>query len=184
MISEISSILSTIKNSTDLIDRLRKKKKDVSSDVPKKDKYCSLSIEHAFPHSNFKDLSQHKIELILCKKGSFSVPIRHIDWVIFSYKLDKTKPVNASLPKLWTIPATACLLTFEIDPIFHSEFTNGRWSDKYLRKAVKSMCLQCSYADGYKQRLPVPDSLKLAVFLKHHKSKSLFAWNEFLLLNT
>ncbi len=184
MISETSSILSAIKNASDLIDRLRKKKKDSTNDIPKKDKYCSIAIEHAFPHSNFKDLSRHKVELTLCKNSSFSVPIRHIDWIIFSYKLDQVRPVNVSLPKLWVLPDIACLLTFEIELIFRSEFTNGYWSDKHIRKAVKSMCLQCTYADGYKQLMPVPDSLKLAVFFKHHKSKRFLAWNEFLILNT
>ena len=184
MLTEISSTLGVISNSLTIKDKLLKRNKCIANLEPKKSKYCSIFLEHSFPHGNFRSLGEHTLELTLCQLSHFTIPIRHLDWVIWEGSIEEVKPVDFQLPKLWSLPSQACLLSLEVNQVLNSRLKYVDLSGKDLRKTVRNMYLQCVYADGFRQTLSIPDSLQLAIFYKFYKSKRLFNWHQFLILNT
>ena len=184
MLTEISQTLSSINNLSGIIDRLSRKDKRRRSSAPKKEKYCSLYMLHTFPSLGFTNLREHKLELTICKNSKYTIPIRQLDWVLFDCQLEKAKPIGFKVPELWELPANACLMHFDITEICSSQLARHSDSDRKLRRAVKSMSIRCTYADGFQQTMQLPDSLKLVSFLRFYKSRFFLWWNELLILNT
>lgn len=184
MLSEVASTLSILNKSISLKEKLLKHNKRTSSLEPKKDMYCSIVLEHLFIQQNFKSLNEHKLELTLCQQSGFTIPIRHLDWVILDGGLEQVKLIDFQVPKLWSLPSQACLLNIQVSPILNSRLENMNLTGRSLRKIVRTMRLQCVYADGYRQTLSIPCSLQLAIFYKFYQSKWLLNWHQFLILNT
>ncbi|ELI5417806.1 hypothetical protein RRJ93_004444 [Vibrio parahaemolyticus] len=151
---------------------------------PKQEKYCSLFLEHSYPKYNFASIDQHQLELTLCKQKKSMVPIRHIDWVIGDRTLVAIEPIDYVLPKLWVLPSEACLLYMNIGSICDLILRDYYDNPRMLRKMVKSLNLRCTYANGHKEVLNAPESLKLALFYKHQRGAMFLSWHKFLILNT
>ena len=180
----VASTLGIINNSLGLKEKLFKDSKRTQNLEPKKDKYCSVFLEHFFTQHNFTALNEQKLELTLCQRSDFTIPIRHLDWVIWEGSLEKIKVIDFEIPKLWSLPSQACILNIEVSSILNSRLKNISLSGRQLRKTVRNIQLQCVYADGHRQALAIPDSLQLAVFYKFYQSKWLFNWHQFLILHT
>lgn len=130
-----------------------------------KSKYCSLFVEHSYSYE------KQSLELIIAKKGSFTISIRHLDWVIMDRHLDKITPINFAIPSLWQIEQEGGLLNIDFSNIQNSQIKYHKFTGKELKQAASSLKLQCTYADGFKQLLDAPQSLKLFVYNEHSKKK-------------
>jgi hypothetical protein len=126
--------------------------------------YCSIFLQHY--RNSFKS-EDDKVELILSKKSNFTVPIRHLDWVFLERKLDSIQVDGDKIPELLLIDATGFLYNINPENILRSQIQFLNLSGKQLKKALKTIELQCTYADGYKQKVNVPESLIESLIQKY-----------------
>ncbi|MEQ2352071.1 hypothetical protein [Pseudoalteromonas piscicida] len=183
MILEFFAGLGAVSNTLNIKEKLLKPERRSESIEPIKDMYCSVFLEHYFPKLNFKSLDKHVLELTLSKQGDFTVPIKDLDWLLWGYRVKKIEPIGYSIPRLWSLPSQACILQLDIDDIFNSELSYSEYTGAQLRKSVSSICLQCTFANGHREIIAIPDSLKVALLYKYYTSKRLFGWHQFWLLH-
>lgn len=184
MITEIFAAIGAVSNSLNIKDKLFNMKHRTANLEPLRTKYCSIFLEHSFPRGDFGSLHKHSLELTLCKLDDFTIPIRSLDWVIWGSSLEELKPLDFKIPTLWSLPSQACLMSLDVNSVLERRLDDRNWSGTELRKTVKSMHLQCVYADGFRQKLPAPDTLQLALFNKYCKSKRFASWHEYRILYT
>jgi len=143
-------------------EKLFRRNKEIASTVednPNTEKYCSLFLEHSYDPGDIGSNEKERIELVLAKKSEFTIPIRHLDWIFMESKLDSLKPVNFDIPQLLLVGDEGSILVLELNQILknHIEYLNLK--GKKIKKALESMAIQCTYADGYKQTVMAPKSL-------------------------
>jgi len=172
---EPTSGIATFSHLLNIKDKLfpRKNETEISGDAQNiNDKYCSLFLEHSYQPGNLGDQDIEVIELVLAKKSKFTIPIRHLDWKFAESKLDSVKPINLELGELLLISENGCLLNFDLKDILSTHIQYLQLKEKELKRALKSLVIQCTYADGYNQKVNAPESLKLSIFeyYKHTKT--------------
>ena len=151
----------------------RKDDFEVASQTKKiDDKYCSLFLEHAYQPGALGKLDSEVIELVLARKSKFTIPIRHLDWKFGETKLDSLKPTNLEMPELLLVGEVGCLLRLDLNDILSSHIEYLQLKGKELQKALKSLVIQCTYADSYLQTVSAPESLKTSI-AEYHKSRRL-----------
>jgi hypothetical protein len=147
-------------------DKLFKKKTESTTTenvTTKIECYCSVFLEHSYA-GEFSDANS--LELILSKKSDFTIPIRRLDWVILENQLDYVKVKNIELDELFLVEKQGLFLVLETDGILQDQIRFHGLEGKSLKKALKKLELQITYADGYQQRVPSPELLKDYLFSK------------------
>lgn len=123
--------------------------------------YCSIYIEHNYSES-FPETD--RLELMLTKKSNFTIPIRRLDWVMLDSKLDYVQLREAEIPIMFLVTENGALFEIEFTEIMRSQIEFLGLKARPLKKALNSLVLQCTYADGFKQRVSAPESLKNKIF--------------------
>jgi len=139
-------------------------KENLGSENSGNDNYCSLYLEHSYDHRDIGSNEKEKIELVIAKKSKFTIPIRHIDWFFMDGMLDPVTSLNCDIPELLLVGNEGCLLNLELKEVLKTHIKYFGLKGKKLRKSLGSMAIQCTYADGYKQIINAPKSLKESVY--------------------
>lgn len=165
---ELSTGITTFSHILNVKDKLfpREKSTSVSEDVQSTNRQerCSVYIEHAFDPTALGNVDKEIVEVIFSKKSDFTVPIRHIDWVLLERKLDAIKPRNIDVPKLLLIEKNGLLMEMGIDEIMRAQLEYMELKGRELKKALDTLAVQVTYADGIKDIIRVPNSLRESIY--------------------
>lgn len=170
---ELSVLISSFSHVLNIKGKLFSKETTVVSLEDKKEfnkKYCSIYTEHSFDPYHKGLNKKEKVELILAKRSEFTVPIRHIDWVILETKLDPFIPSSSKIPNMLLIKNKGKqFVTDNLENILklHIDFLGIK--GRKLKKALDSLSLQVTYADGHNVIIPAQESLKESLCIMHQK---------------
>jgi hypothetical protein len=165
-------IVSTFNHLLNIKDKLFPSKTDsVSTEATTSDldRYCSLYLESSFcSDTRFDEITDH-LELSLAKKSSFTVPILRIDWCMMENKLDSIRPIDFNMPKPWLVDENGFVMRLHVPDIMSSHIDYLGLKGRKLSAALSDLCIQCTYADGYRQYVNAADSLKQLLHSIHSK---------------
>lgn len=172
---DIASSVTTFSHILNIKEKLFPRNKDVATSIEdgsNEQKYCSLLLEHSYDPRHIGLIENEKIELVIAKKSDFTIPIRHLDWVFMDYKLDSLKPINGDLPELFLVKDDGCIFCLRLEDILQAHIKYLELKGRKLKKSLKSLAIQCTYADNYKQTVIAPKSLRKSLYELHCAKKS------------
>ncbi len=131
------------------------------TELAMKERYCSIFLEYS--SSGCSSPFPEKLELVLARKSEFTIPIRHLDWVVDSSHLEPIRLLNFDMPNLLTVPLKGLLLEISLEGVMSSQISD-RLRGKHLMEVLGSLALQCIYADGSRKFVKAPPALVESIF--------------------
>jgi len=122
--------------------------------------YCFLYLEHSYSELAEKET----LELIITKRSNFTIPIRHLDWLFQENQLESIKPKSCEIPPLLQIGLEGLVIAIEPSTVLEGQIQYRQLKGRDFKNALKSLHLQCTYANGHKSTLPVPQLLKHRIY--------------------
>ena len=117
--------------------------------------YCFHFLEYSFSKVAMKET----LELILTKRSDFTIPIRHIDWLIHENQLEAIKLTNGDMPPMIQVGYEGSIIDIDPKSVIKGLISYKQLKGRALKSALKTLKLQFTYANGYKALLPVPELL-------------------------
>ena len=122
--------------------------------------YCFLFLEYAYSELADKE----SLELAITKRSNFTIPIRHLDWLFQENQLESIKPKNIEVPSLLNISPEGLIIEIEPGTVLEGHIQYQQLKGRALKNVLKTLQLQCTYANGHKSNLPVPQLLKNRIY--------------------
>lgn len=139
----------------------QKREESIEKEIQKDESiYCFLFLEYSCSEMSDKD----SLELIITKQSEFMVPIRHIDWLFQENQSESIKPIDFDIPSLLQIGNEGLIIEIDSKSVLSGQIRYRELKGHALKNSLKSLCLQCTYANGYKRHLPAPDLLKQKIY--------------------
>lgn len=151
-----------------------KKTENTPSNSSNNTRLLSLGIEHSYPIYNISYIDRQKIQISICNTGAKKCSIKQIDWAIAGTPKRSSVKVSFDFPFL--VPDAGVLIELPVKEILIPQFNFEDQSNYAKLEILKNLELEVVLMTHNEHfNLPVPRSLKLALF-RFHSTKKCFSW--------
>lgn len=149
-----------------------KKSVAVQSKVSKDTRILSLGVEHSYSPVNLENFDRQKVQLSIFNTGSQRCSIKKIDWHISGTPKRSSVKVSFDFPFL--VPDEGVLIEHPINEVLVPQLNFESQSVIAKLEILKNLELEVELMTHNESfSLPIPSSLKLALFRQYSSNKFL-----------